>query len=333
VGVSAVEETDPLDEEGTMIPGQGSGIAKQVHELALRPKREGRAATPVERRELRRLTRRDNPRTRAPDASTIEEQTARLRYLCRLIARDRLPYCPINGLLVLIPFAATDSSQDATDTGDVIGRDLAGARSALGLHCPVLSVLCDMESAPGFTEFVAQFSSRERVRRMGQRCPLVPVIEPTRKVEGILRDLAYWLCTGFMRLWLYQKCQLEKPAGKSLEEVFAINSSLFLLLKEMHERQDHLARILEAGFTRHAPVDWLLFGGCYLAATGSDAQHNQAFMNGVLERLVEGEACVYWTEDVLRQEARLQGWINAGWGILVVGVLAAAALGVYALRK
>jgi hypothetical protein len=331
-GASAMSETDLLDEDGTMRPGQGGGITQQLHELALRPKREGRAANPVERRELRRLTRRDNPRGRQPDAAAIDEQVARLRYLCRLIGRDRFPFCPVNGILVLVPFAATDSSQDATDSGDAIARDLTAARAALGLHCPVLAVLCDMESAPGFTEFVAQFGGRERQRRMGQRCPLVPLVERTGKLESILRGLAFWLCTGFMRLWLYQKCQLEKPGGKTPEEVFAINSSLFLLLKEMRDRQESLARILEAGFTRHAPPEWLLFGGCYLAATGLDAQHNQAFMNGVLERLAESQECVYWTDEVRQREARLQGWINAGWGLLLVGVVAVVGLGVYAAK-
>lgn len=42
------------------------------------------------------------------DAKEIERCTARLEHLCRLIVRDRRPYCPANGLLLLVPFAGTD---------------------------------------------------------------------------------------------------------------------------------------------------------------------------------------------------------------------------------
>jgi hypothetical protein len=284
------------------------------------------------------MERRNDPSRRAAHLATIDEQTARLRHLCRLMARDRSPRCALNGILVLIPFAATDSLQDATDTADAISRDLTAARAVLGVHCPVLSVVCDMESAPGFSEFVEQFSEKERLRRMGQRCPLVPGV-PAGKgsaeaVEGMLRALAGWVCTTFMRQWIYQKCQLEKP-GQGLEGVFATNSGLFLLLQALHERQGLLGKLLEMGFSRYAPADRLLFGGCYLAATGKgeDREEPQAFMVGVVERLIEGQSCVYWTDEVRQREAGLQSWVNTGWTILVVLLLGAAgATAVYLLR-
>ena len=37
-----------------------------------------------------------------------ERYAARLRHLCRLIKRDRLGFCPINGILVLLPVSAAD---------------------------------------------------------------------------------------------------------------------------------------------------------------------------------------------------------------------------------
>jgi hypothetical protein len=134
-----------------------------------------------------------------------------------------------------------------------------------------------------------------------------------------------------MRQWIYQKCQLEKPGGQGPEDVFTINSSLFLLLQSMHERQEALGKILATGFSRHAPVEQLLFGGCYLAATGrGEGDRTQAFMAGVLlDRLAEGQSCVYWTDEVRRREARLERLINTGWSVLVVVLLLAGALAAY----
>ena len=42
-------------------------------------------------------------RRRLDDVEELERRTAQLKHLCGLIVRDRRPYCPINGLLVLVP--------------------------------------------------------------------------------------------------------------------------------------------------------------------------------------------------------------------------------------
>ena len=41
---------------------------------------------------------------RVPDEVRVRE-TRRLRYLCKLIRQDRNPWCPINGMLVIVPWA------------------------------------------------------------------------------------------------------------------------------------------------------------------------------------------------------------------------------------
>jgi hypothetical protein len=185
---------------------------------------------------------------------------------------------------------------------------------------------------------------------MGQRCPLFPGlgpgsgihVPPTAAARGeeaaqqgaavraMLRGLAGFLCNDFLKRWIYEKCQLERPnggGGPSVKQATGLNSQLFLLLDEMHQRQEHLARILEVGFTRHAPPERLLFGGCYLAATGAaEVAGNQAFVAGVFDRLREGESFVYWTDEVKQEEARLERWIGRAWAMLFLVVASLAAL-------
>jgi hypothetical protein len=55
----------------------------------------------------------------------VARLTARLKYLCNLIRRDRYPYCPVNGILLLVPFARVDNDRDAEQTGSIIRQDLA----------------------------------------------------------------------------------------------------------------------------------------------------------------------------------------------------------------
>jgi len=238
-------------------------------------------------------------------------------------------------VLVLVPFAATDTKQDAADTADSISRDLTQLRSAMGVHCPVLAVVCDMETAPGFAKFAEQFPTEQRARRMGQRFPLFPGVtgrgDPTLGIRSMLRGVASFLCTNSLKRWVYEKCKLEKPGGLTPKQATETNAQLFLLLDELYQRQDHLARILEEGFSRHAPYDRLIFAGCYLAATGpADQPLYRAFMAGVFDRLRECESCVYWTDEVKQEEARLQTWI--GWVYVLLFVAAGGLIAFVAVR-
>src|SRR5262249_44734799 len=160
----------------------------------------------------RSLHRRENPNNsllRRPEMMT--EQSARLAHLCRLIVRDRHPYCPANGILLLLPLSGTDNDQDAADTGVVCQKDLTTVRAVLRVQCPVIGLLCDLETMPGFNELTKRFSSRERLNRVGQRAPLVPdflQIAPargeSRPLGALLDSLVGWVCHQVMPAWVYK---------------------------------------------------------------------------------------------------------------------------------
>jgi hypothetical protein len=64
----------------------------------------------------------------------------------------------------------------------------------------------------------------------------------------------------------------------------------------------------------------LLFGGCYLAGTGSDPEREQAFVRGLLVRLDKEQNNVYWTQATLAEEAGYAFWVNIGWTIIAIVV-------------
>ena len=67
-----------------------------------------------------------------------------------LAVTARQPYCPLNGLLVLVPLAATDSDDDAQNTAECLQRDLQTLRAVLKVDCPQFALLCDLEMLCNF---------------------------------------------------------------------------------------------------------------------------------------------------------------------------------------
>src|SRR5262249_37682372 len=147
---------------------------------------------------------------------------------------------------------------DALDTGDICQRELSTARHALKVHCPLFTLVCDMETAPGFVEFVERFSEAERQQRMGQRCPLVPALRRSTtartaalnpagtdaSMPAMFESLARWVCQTLVPGWVYKKFRVEAPGKAQVSDVVRVNARLFLLLDELRERYGRLSTIL-----------------------------------------------------------------------------------------
>jgi hypothetical protein len=68
-----------------------------------------------------------------------------------------------------------------------------------------------------------------------------------------------------------------------------------------------------------------LFGGCYIAGTGKSAEE-QAFIPGVMQRLVENQGYVAWTPDVFSDDDWYRNNTRLGYMALTVFVLAVIGL-------
>ncbi len=321
----------------TLTPEEAAGAVAAIAEVRAGADREGRELNDPDRRRIRRLYRRDSARTsvlaRPEEADRL---TDRLAHLCRLIARDRRPLCPLNGVLVLVPFAGTDHPQDATTTGAACYRDLATVRRAAPVRCPVFVLVCDFETVPGFEEFIECFSARERLQRVGQRCPLVPdfrggAASKQKSAGAMLDSLSAWVCNSVVPAWVYRKFVLEDvPAPHEAARAQRLNTRLFRLAHELREREPNLRAILSHALGTD-PGDPPLIGGCYLAGTGRDPRREQAFVSGVLHRLVEEQNAVAWGPEAVEEDARYQRWAAVGWAVLGAAILGAVAWLIYAL--
>jgi hypothetical protein len=291
--------------------------------------KEGRRLTGREKRRLRILS--GQPVTqlfKGPSGSAeMELLAARFEHLCRLIARDRRPYCPANGILVLVPFAALDNDEDAFQTADLCHRELDAARRVLRVLCPRVVLVCDLENAPGFREFVERFPAEQRRRRIGQRFPLDPVLRG-ETAAGMVESGVRWICGTVLPNRIYEHLRLEAP-DRDAEAARRGNARLFYLLSELRARQRRLGALLGRGLAAEADSPPLL-AGCYLAGTGADAVLEQSFAAGVLFRLYDRQEglqnYVSWTDAAWADEA----WFERGTrlGYLLFAALALAALAV-----
>ena len=245
----------------------------------------------------------------------VERLEARFKHLCRLIVRDRRPFCPINGILLAIPVAASDTDEDAKATGILCQKDLHAAREVLKVHCPVLAMITDLEQMPGFREFMNRFTESQKGRRVGQRFPYNPDLEGTT-LENKLMEVMQWVGQALVPSWVHRLFRIEHPGSDTMDAAVAGNILLYQFMDAMRERQGRLGRILAGGVMpdRAGPM---MFGGCYLAGTSSNARE-QAFAEGVFQRLLQDQNYVSWTQEALAEEEEYSLW--TWWGYLGLGV-------------
>jgi hypothetical protein len=319
-GGAIFDEDDPLNK--TNAPINAGGAVPELMAIRDRALKQGRGLTPEEQRRMRSLLRKDQlQQSPIRNPEEVATQGQRFEYLCRLIVRDRAPYVPINGVLVLLPFAATDSDQDALDTGATCQQDLEVANRVLQVQSPTLALLCDLETAPGFTEFTACFQDKQRHQRVGHRAPLVPDLDTwagkgddeAKARAAMLDSVAQWVCSSVVSGWVIKHFRMESPGREDLETVTRSNAQLFLFMNEMRERRRRLGRLIGRGFVLERGVS-LWFGGCYVAGTGANTDTQVGFVAGVFRRLIEEEkkGLVSWSNDALAEEAGYQRWIGMG---------------------
>lgn len=256
---------------------------------------------------------------RARPASSEESslQLRRLESVCTKLRFQRQPVCPLNGILVLLPFDLLQASrQDIEEVERAIAGDLTTAQRELQLRCPVTALVVAMEQERGFCELVRRIGRDHAIRqRFGQRFDIRR--EPT---VDELRKFTNYAC-GVFEDWVYTLFRDEKVLSHPG------NPALYnLLCKVRRSFQARLSDVLSKGFGYDPELgqEPILFSGCYFAATGSQPER-QAFVNGILSKLREEQEDLEWTSEALLADGRRGRIALVGWGLAGLLALAIAA--------
>jgi len=233
-------------------------------------------------------------------AGESARQLERLRFLCHLLRRSRRPFCPINGILCLMPFNVLRSSPRAVgEFAKAYRIDLAELQTSLQFRCPTSALVVGLEQEAGFRELVRRYGREEATSGVfGKPYDLRNTATAdqldvfTDHVVGVFEDSVYTL--------FRDESALARPG----------NTHLFsLLCKIRFESKSRLMELLVRGFgVESSPVRsaeaGVMFGGCYFAATGM-RQDRQAFVQGMFQKLGEEQEYVEWSGRVLRSNRRL----------------------------
>ena len=235
----------------------------------------------------------------------VEEQIDRLRYVCRLLQRSRHPLCPLNGILVLLPWNGIQGAAANKELPEAMRRDLQTIREGSQLCCPVTALVTGLEAEQGFAELVRRVGvDRAKANRFGRGFD-----HWTPPTAEHLEALAAHACRAFED-WVYdlfrQRDALGKPGNTKLYQL------LCRIRSQIHQR---LQTVLINGVAadvgeRNNAGRPQLFAGCYFAATGESADR-QSFVQSVLEKMIQLEEELEWTEDAVRRDRRYGGLANA----------------------
>ncbi len=255
--------------------------------------------------------------------SEIEETTQRLKFLCGLVRKAREPFCSLNGVVVLIPFSATECDDIANHTGILIEQDLQAITDAAEIDAPRLAVFCDIQEVEGCSDLLNRFPEQQKHRRLGIKFPRVPACDRDSMNQMINNGLK-WLCQQLIPPIVNRLFHTERSSGGAEQAVNESNQRLYRFMYSIRERQSRFERIVRRGFLGNNQPGELL-RGCYLTATGRDTISEQAFTAGVFSQLFEMQNDVRWTDEAIAKDKDLNRWSIFGYfcvaTISVVAVL------------
>jgi type VI secretion system protein ImpL len=238
------------------------------------------------------------------------EGIARMETLCRLIRALR-PDCPaVRGVVLLLP-RSWAGQPDSVKWAASIRDDLRTIQRILKIRCPVFALFVEMETAPGFAEFIRRMSQPLRQSRCGFAVP------SSQAFTGDLVQRGLTWMSGWFHGWA-----LSLMSDDLLNQ--GGNSRLLCLDLEFRRYRKRFRSLLETALTTPRESEPVLFRGCYFVATGPDAEA-QAFSSGLLRgargRLFAEQMATEWTAEAIaddRRYRRLALGVALGGGTLTL---------------
>lgn len=253
----------------------------------------------------------------------VSRLAARLKYLCRLIAERRRPYCPANGLVWLLPIAGTESDAAADQTAIAAHADHLAAETGLQVYCPAVAVLCDAQEMPGFHDLlrgIPETLARERL--LGRSFPLVPGVPPHERPAMLFAGID-WVARLLVPGVVYQRFGSEAEGNG--ERWSAANARLWALTDELYTRRGAITRLIGQGLADGVDRPPML-AGAYLAGTGPD-ERDQAFAMGVIQQLIALQNNVGWTAAAIAEEKDYARMSVVGYAAAIALAIAVATFG------
>ncbi|HBJ33800.1 MAG TPA: hypothetical protein DDZ51_03345 [Planctomycetaceae bacterium] len=238
--------------------------------------------------------RKSRPQEMRLDASDADALLERLETLCQEIVTLREPYCPINGVLALIPLPACDNVESSDHVGMRLERDLKTIVDSTDSQLSLQVIFCDFDLCEGSQPFLDRFPENQRHRRLGAILPAVPASE-SESVAASLDKATHWICNELFPPLGYRLMSRDLQDATSDRELGMGNHRIQRLIQQMRDRGDGMSRMLRRSVASMG--NRLRIRGCFLAATGMAGHASkQAFCEGIVPLILDMQNEVQWSQ-------------------------------------
>lgn len=260
--------------------GAGSGTDTLTVDLVtLRQQaREQAAATQPSKAELVSVKQRDEARDR-------------LQYFCQVLKDARYPVCPINAVLLGLPFnESVLNERMAQSLRECVKTDMSVLQQHLGVRCLSAVLFTGCRDNPQLLSYTQKLPAETLARRCGVSFPqLVGLAEedPERVHEWLQRDFE------LQAMHLFKI----RPGDPS-------NEQLFQFVDSLRQARSYFCGMLRGGYTQPGE-DVFYFSGVYIAELSAVNGTIQPFLDGVLTKVLnEHDELICWSEQSLKDDAR-----------------------------
>lgn len=257
------------------------------------------------------------------ESSTTDHVIKRLELICRLVAEERDPFCPLNGIVLLVPIQATDDDATAEEAGERVAQDLQAVMRTTEMELSVQVVLCGLEACDGAEAWLERCPQESRHQPLGTSLPDALESQADSEAAWIGRA-AEWLCDDLLPTLALGRLRRTMADGSADRHHQEVNRSLHRFVQSMRERRGPLSRLLQqctAPKSRH----WRL-RGCFFAATGSTTSTNHGFTAGLMPLIQGMQHEVRWLEIRRRRDSLYLAITIAGYGVMALAAAAAATM-------
>ncbi len=221
----------------------------------------------------------------------------RMEALCRKLLALQ-PDCPVvRGVVVLFPIGWA-SQPESISRAAALREDLLAIRRVLKVRCPVFALFPQMETVPGFNEFVGRLASQVAPHMVDQRVGFA--VPSTESFSGELVQGGLVWMSGWFHSWA-----LNLLAGDPLNDQG--NGQIVTLDGEIRRYRKRLRALLESAFSTHRETEPVLFRGSYFAATG-EGRTERAFTAGLLRgprsRVLADHVATTWSDEAEWEDRR-----------------------------
>lgn len=211
----------------------------------------------------------------------------RIAYFVKRLRDERYPVCPINGVLLVLPYQWT-TSPGLSQMADCAKVDMASLQTSLGTKALCMTVFDGIEESPEFAEYVQRLDKNQVERRCGCGFPALTNLN----VADIDRA-HHWIIEYFERqiFELFQK-KLGDPG----------NGKMFRLLDILRKSKANFGRLLHHAFPDDVPEPFY-FGGVYFASLAQIGKVHRPFLDGVLAKLLkEHDDVIGWNDQAITED-------------------------------